>query len=1023
MLESERSLYERRVGRFLGRLESLFYEMKTPFSMEYSSSETPVPFDRRLDAEFQAIRIGEAWGKTWSSAWFHLQAAVPQSWKGAHVAALLNFTGEACIFSGQGEPIQGLTGFSTFNGSFTRDRYSITPSSRGGEAVDLWIETAANGMFGVELKADPSRDDPDRHGTFDAVVKDAYLAIFREDIWHLYLDCAVLNDLMLALPEKSVRRFRILRRLNDTIDAFLGDPENVGACRRVLADELEKPACASALTTAAVGHAHIDTGWLWPVRETVRKCGRTFASQIALMEKYPRHVFGASQAQHYAFVKEHYPALYARVKEKVKQGRWEIQGAMWVESDNNLVSGESLVRQILHGKNFFRDEFGVDVRNLWLPDVFGYSAALPQILRDSGVDYFVTQKISWSQFNRFPHHTFIWRGIDGSEVIAHFPPEDTYNSELRPKGLIYAQENFAERGFLDEFMTLFGVGDGGGGPKEEHIEMGLRQADLEGSPRVRIGPAQDMLDRLGEQRERLETWVGELYLELHRGTLTTQAENKKMNRRLEGRLRQVEVLFSCLPLGAYPASRLDGLWKRLLVNQFHDILPGSSIHQVYVDSRRDYRQIDEAVDGLAAEAMAALLTGRRDALAVINTLSYPYTRALTLPEGWRGCEIRDEKGAVVEVQEEGDRAVVNLDVPQFAGRTLFRGEAGKTEKTPEGQALSLENGLIRYEFDENGRLVRAWDKEAQREVIGETGNVLSLYEDRPVEFDAWDIDLFYENQLLEQARLASRRSIQGPIRQVLLFDLRVGESTVLQRVVLGPGSRRLDFETTVDWRERHKMLRVAFPVAIHSQIARFDTQFGTIERTTHRNTLWDRARFEVCGHRFADLSEAHYGVALLNDCKYGYKVHDGELNLNLLRSPTSPDPDADMGTHHFTYTLLPHPGSLVDSDVWSEAAQLNGPPAVFDGADGTGFRFPVSLRGRGVVWETLKKAEREDALILRAYETRGCPAEARLEAQGFRVFETDLMENDKKEFKAMAGSLDLAFRPFQIRTFKLRGRS
>jgi len=1075
MLESEKSLYEKRISAFLTRLEGLIYQRHIPLEMQAFVTDEAVPFADRLKGDYHSIAINDVWGHEWQSAWFHVEGRVPKEWKDSSVVALLNFTGEACIFSAEGVPLQAVTGHSVFHPLYVRERCRLISSCAGGEPVDLWIEAAANGLFGVDKFKDPPRDAPDRHGRFEARVKAAHLAVFREDLWHLFLDVKLLNGLMLTLPEQSVRRSRVRRTLSEVIDVFHEDERSAAEARARLRVVLEPVASPSDLSTVAVGHAHIDTGWLWPVRESIRKCARTFSTQIALLDRYPSYVFGASQAQHYQFVKDHYPALYEKVKEKVAQGRWEVQGAMWVEADNNLISGESIVRQILLGKNFFREEFGVEVKNLWLPDVFGYSASLPQILKKAGVDYFVTQKISWSQFNQFPYHTFIWQGIDGSEVINHFPPEDNYNSRLTPERLIYARDNFAEKGYLDDFLTLFGVGDGGGGPKEEHIELGLRQRNLEGTPRVKFAAAQSFLDRMGEERENLKTWVGELYLELHRGTLTTQAQNKKMNRRFEIRLRQLEFYFSCLSLDEYPAGELDRLWKILLLNQFHDIIPGSSINLVYKDSRQEYQLMEDLVEQLRNRAASLLFKPNRDALCIVNTLPYKFTRPVQLPDSWKGYEICDETGSVLTVQDQtgpdkgqaqagkeirvtgneirptGNEIrptgngigptgpLVQIEVEPMGARTIYRGKQprastdrastapssqshsdGRSHSDGSGQ-LDLENDFIIYEFDNNGVLVRCWDKEAHREVLSAPSNLLNLYEDRPANWDAWDIDIFYENQLREQARLVSWERSEGPLRVVLKFRYTIGESEIEQRIGLDRSSKRLDFQTDVSWRERHKMLRVAFFTTIASPVARFDIPFGTLERGTHRNTPWDRAKFEVCAHRFADLSSGDYGVALLNDCKYGHKVLGSELNLNLLRSPTYPDPDADIGDHTFIYSLFPHTGSLIDSEVWSEAAQLNQPVELFESFESTSFQLPLMIEGDGVVYEVLKKAERDDSLILRAYETRGCQTRATLRRNvKLDCYETDLMEDSESKIDFEGDSAQIDFNPFEIKTIKAK---
>ncbi len=500
MIDNERKLYEQRIEVFSKRLKSLLYEQEIPIETEYCKFDPIVPFEQRLVGKYKPIKPGDKWGKNWERAWFYLKAVVPGEWKGKKVVVRINLGGESLVFSNEGMPLAGLSFHTIWMMSeFVRDRFPITDNANGGEQIELWLEATAAQLFGLKLEEDPGIMNPVRFGNYEAAVQYVNLAIFRTDIWQLYLDCFLLNDLMKALPEKSVRRARILSALMKAIDCFHQDEKSVQNSRAFLSPELEKRSSASDLTTIAVGHAHLDTAWLWPIHETIRKCARTFSSQVQLIDKYPGYVFGASQAQHYAFVKVHYPSLYQKIKEKISQQRWEVQGGMWVEADCNLISGESMVRQILHGKNFFKDEFGIDIKNLWLPDVFGYSAAMPQILKKSGIDYFLTQKLSWNQFNRFPHHTFIWRGIDGSEVITHFPPEDNYGGDLRPSKLKYAQENFDEHAYLDEFLTLFGIGDGGSGATEEMIETGLRLADMENCPRVEFGHAQDFFDQLGKK--------------------------------------------------------------------------------------------------------------------------------------------------------------------------------------------------------------------------------------------------------------------------------------------------------------------------------------------------------------------------------------------------------------------------------------------------------------------------------------------------------------------------------------------
>ena len=1032
MIETQRIFFERQAEAFVKHLGNRAYGDHVPFSAEYSHSVLPVSFQKRTAGTHLPISEGDVWGKAWESAWFRLNATVPEKWGGKTVVALLDFGGEGCIFAEDGTPLQGLSDTSFHDPSFHRDRYLLFDPCSGGENVELWVETAANFLFGIKRSEDPKRDDPDRFGTYEARIDKMRLAVFRTDDWHLWLDAGSLLSLMKSLPDGSVRRARILHALTGAANAFKGGNVHSGKAREILAARLAQRASSSDLATVAVGHAHIDTGWLWPIRETVRKCARTFSSQAALIERYPQYVFGASQAQHYAFTKHHYPTLYKKICSLVASKRWEVQGAMWVEADCNVPSGESLLRQMIHGKRFFKDEFGVEVRNLWIPDVFGYPASLPGIMKSAGVDYFLTQKISWSQFNRFPHHTFRWKGIDGSEVITHFPPEDTYNSTLQPKALNKARGNFEEKGYLDEYMTLFGVGDGGGGPKEEHIEYGLRQHDTEGSPRVVFGRADDFFERLARRKAELPIWDGELYLEYHRGTLTTQARNKKANRRIEYALREIEALFSCLPLEEYPVADLDAAWKVLLLHQFHDILPGSSIHEVYDDSTRAYQELASSLANLKERAYQKLLRTDDDTIALVNTLSYSYDDPVVLPESWAGCSVRltDSAGTrdeILPIQQEEGRPVVLPEVAAFSAVTLSKVTDESVASASAGHAstdLVLENDRVRYEFRPNGTLASAYDKEYRREVLDSTatGNLLSLYHDRPLGNDAWDIDIYYEQHLLQQVEAVSwKRIAEGPVRQGLRFEFSFGGSTMKQCTYLGERSKRLDFVTHMDWNERRRMLRVSFPVDVRATEASYDIQFGLTRRPTHRNTSWDMAKFESAGHRFADLSDESYGAALLNDCKYGYKVFGNTLDLNLLRSPVSPDPEADIGAHSFTYSFLPHAGRLADSEVFCEAAKLNQGILLFEHADAARFQPPCTLIGDSVVLDTLKKAETDQALVIRAYETCGQRSHAVLRVpSGTDVSEADAMEENRSELTNDNGEVQLVFGPFQIRTFVLR---
>ena len=1013
--EKQRKLYITRTQKFIKRVAQYVIPETIEMDATFGHSVDAVTFANRLDLDYKTIKEGDKWGSTWESAWFLLKSKVPEIWAGKNVVAQMDFNGEALVFSDEGLPLQGITHGSIFDRGYSRDIFPLYDSASGGEQVSLWVEAAAFSRFGVNREEDPVRNHPTRHGSYSGKVNKIRLAIFEMELYHLWLDLTVLIDLCEGLPEKSTQGVRILRGLSDAVETFADDVNNATACREILRPLLEQKANASSITAIAVGHAHIDTGWLWPVKETIRKCARTFSNQLDLLEKYPEYIFGASQPAHYAMIKEHYPALYEKIKKAIKSGRWEPQGGMWVEADCNITGGESMVRQFIHGKNFFKDEFDFDVKNLWIPDVFGYSTSMPQIMKRAGVDYFLTQKICWSQFNRFPHTTFNWRGLDGTEVLTHFLPEESnnYNAKLLPSAMMSGELNFREKEVLDEMLVAFGVGNGGGGPKAELIERGIRQKDLEGVPKIKFGRADDFFDRISKHKHELPTWSGELYLENHRGTFTTQGLTKRGNRKLELALRETEYLLSCADLSDYPQEELDGIWKTLLLNQFHDIIPGSSIRKVYDVTEQDY------VNGLAAcariqkETAVNLFSKNDESLVLVNSLNIPFTQAFVLPEGWKGLS-----GVTTQIEKDGTVSAL-VDIPAQGMLSLSRDESSKQPE--DFSELILENELVRYVFSANGEIITAFDKTTKKEFLCEKGNVFTLYEDQPLSNDAWNIDIYYEGQALETAQAVSHDAIcNGPVRQGLQFSMTIGQSSLSQKVYLDTNSKRLDFHTEVDWKECHRMLRVAFPTTIQSDQASFDIQYGYVQRNTHRNTSWDMARFEVAAHKYADLSNNNYGVALLNDCKYGYKVLENVIDLNLLRSPTHPDPDADLGFHEFTYSLLPHTGDLIHSNVQEQAIQLNQNPALFPGFESIEAKVPLTVEGQGVTLEVLKKAEKEACIILRLVERLGCEtiAKVSLTDANATIVETDLMEWNELDSLGK-GVASIPMKPFEIRTFKI----
>ncbi len=984
MLESQFRELLSRLKYFFERSQEDMYVEYAPVEMTVAVSELPVSWGERLSVPGRRpVKEGEVWGKDWESGWFHLTGRIPEPWSGKEGVLRLNLGGECLIFDEEGNPLCGLTNTSVYHPGTAKEVFYLASPLKGGETVDLWVEAAANNILGpAEFDWNPhATRAPHPQGRSTGVVRCARLALWNRDLHLFRLQFWQLNFYLeyLGNDVKDYRCRALAHVMGKALDAYRGDPSRAGEALKVLAPVWAWHARGSALHATAIGHAHIDVGWLWPVRESIRKAARTFSSQLRLMERHPDYRFGASQPQLYQFIKDQYPGLYARIAQAIREGRWECQGGMWVEADNNLPSGESLIRQFLHGKNFFRDEFGVEVRNLWLPDVFGYNGNTPQIMRICGCDFFLTQKLSWNTVNKPLYNTFQWQGIDGSRVVTHFPPENDYNASLAASQLSRGQDRLQESAQFPEFLSLFGMGDGGGGPNEEHVLRGQMLRNWEGSPRVSFGFAQPLFDRMLDARKELPLWLGELYFENHRGTLTTQARTKRNNRKLEERLGQAEALCSLLPASAYPRKALDRICKTLLLNQFHDIIPGSSIDQVYQRTQQEHAQCLEELAQLLHQAGKALLSPRKHGVTFFNALSSPYRRALRIPQesAALGGSWRDLQGHPVPVQKEASgELMAQATVPAWGFLTLLAQEEGAGNvpiSTCQDQELVLENGEMRYCFDAQGRVLSALDCRTGVEYLEAPGNAFHLYHDETAIYDAWNVDPWYRGEEIPWEPTILRPAFRetGPVRDVLHFFLGFQNSRMELEVSLEKGSRRLEFQGKIQWHESHKMLRVAFPTVVRSAKATFQIQYGVMERATHDNTSWEQVQFEVCAHKFADLSQPEMGVALLNDGKYGHSVKGGVMELNLLRSPKWPDFQADQGEQEVAYALLPHEGTWEEAPVYQEAAQLNRAPWGFPGFTAEGLSLPMAVEGEGVSWEVLKRAEKSADWILRIVETRG----------------------------------------------------
>lgn len=1031
-------LTERRIENAVEKIAARIHPERRPVSVEaWHVGGEPVPFAAASVAEYKPFAVGDAWGPEWDTTWFRIQGRVPSEWQGRESVLLFQltdqgregFTAEGLVYF-DGQPVRAIN----------RARNEIpVPTPHDGQFA-FYIEGAANWAI-PDGKLTAKKSGP----LF--FLTQAELSYINRSAFDYYYDFKVAAEAMMVLPETGQRRAELRCALNESLNAWdESDDTTIPAARDALQEVLAKRNGDTVHKLSAIGHSHIDTAWLWPLRETIRKCARTFSTTISYMESYPEYIFSCSQAQQYAWIKAYYPTIYAKIRRLVKSGRWEPVGSMWVEVDCNLASGESLIRQILAGKKFFKEEFGYETRDAWVPDVFGYSAAMPQILKKCGIEAFITQKISWSQFNKFPHHTFLWEGIDGTRIFTHFPPADTYNALMSPQELVFNVTNFLEHGRASRSLYIYGHGDGGGGPDIAMLEQAGRLQDFEGLPQVKQERVSDFLPKAMEDAKDPAVWVGELYLELHRGTYTTQGATKRGNRKSEFLLRDAEFFDAvskalvpgreeCAanpPSAIYDVTGLDSpdshhhalalerAWKLLLLNQFHDIIPGSSIGWVYEDSAKDYQTIKELGESVLGGSLTALdacidTGGLASPIRVVNTLNWKRREMVELPGG----------------------SVRTVTVPacgyalcDAAAEAVAAAAPVRVTTTADG-GFELANGLLRLRLGVDGAVESLWDFEADREVLapGRKGNVFQLHPDNPIVNDAWDVDIFYRERCQDLLGIDEMTVLEaGPFRASVSLKRSFGSSVIIQKIIMHAESRRIDFVTEVEWNENHKLLKVAFPVDIRSPHATYEIQFGHLQRPTHYNTSWDMARFEVCAHKWADLSEADYGVALLNDCKYGYDIHDNVLRLSLLRSPSAPDPKADRGRHEFTYALLPHRGDFRAGRVVEEAYELNVPlrcePLVPHQGTLPAERSYFSTDRSGVVIEAVKWAESGDGIIVRLYEAFGSRGPLLLQTSlpVARVFQTDMLENEEKELTVGPDGVSLSLVPFEILTLKLHLR-
>ncbi len=823
----------------------------------------------------------------------------------------------------------------------------------------------------------------------------------------------------------------------------------------ILEEGIRRSGAPSEVTLYAAGHAHIDVAWLWPLAQTRQKAARTFHTVLRLMERYPQYHFTQSQPQLYDFIRRDFPGLFAGIRARVAEGRWEPIGGMWVEADCNLSGPELLARQFLLGRGFFREHFGpgAEAPVLWLPDVFGYAWNLPQLIRQAGLEYFFTIKIGWNQYNRLPYDSFWWQGLDGTRVLTHFStvPDwesdshaSTYNALMEPKQVLGAWRNFQQKELHSEVLMAFGYGDGGGGPTREMLENMQLMEEFPAMPRVKPARVADFFRRIeAEAGERLPVWNGELYFEMHRGTYTTQSRNKRANRKSEFLLHDAEFLAALAsrvdPGYAYPAQALHRAWELVCLNQFHDIIPGSSVGEVYAESLRQYAEVQEAAETVRREALDALVAALSQPAAgqalesvwLVNPTGFARQDLAFWPGALPpGAALQRLDGAPVPSQpaEEGVWLAPGPVAPySLTPLRVLAGESQPPQATLSAASGRLENDFLRVELNEEGDITRIYDKANRREVLpaGALANQFQAFEDRPVNWDAWDIDIFYDDRMWKSEPAHSVRVVEaGPLRATLEVRRRILHSDYVQRISLAYNSPRLDFDTVIQWQEKHILLKTAFPVEVFSPLATYEIQWGNVQRPTHRNTSWDWARFETCAQKWVDLSEGGYGVSLLNDCKYGHDIYGQVMRLSLLRSPTEPDPQADQGEQRFSYSLLPHAGSW-DAATVAAAYALNDPWMVRPSAGaprGVGLSF-LAVDQPNVVIETVKKAEDGKGWIVRLYESQRRRGSVSLTA-AFPLkgaWRTNLLEEEQSALKVVGNQVQFPIKPYEIVTLRLAG--
>jgi alpha-mannosidase len=922
-------------------------------------TDEPVPFASRFKGKKIELAPGVRWAeKVFDCAWFHITGNLPQNVPMDRVVFLIDTAGEGLIYDVDGNPKQGITNYASqfdYRLGLPGKKVVINDNLSSKGRIEFFIDCGANDLFGnMKNKSEIQQLD---------------IALVNPEIRALGYDLEVLLSVYDYNADDSyiLGLYQTLRKVASQCKDLT--EEKAAALRKELKPYLDNKNDGPVFRYTAIGHSHLDLAWLWPIRETKRKGARTFCNQIVNLKRYPGYIFGASQAQLYDWMKTNYPDIYEKIKALQAEGRWELQGATWVEMDTNLISGESLIRQFFYGLKYFREEFGEDMKILWLPDSFGYSACIPQVMKLADVPYFLTQKMSWNTVNKFPYHTFIWKGLDGSAVFAHMLPEDTYNAPVRGEMLKFGEKNFRERAISGRAMSLFGIGDGGGGPGFEHLERAVRLKDIKGMPKYEMGTAKSFFDEVSAEAAGFPVHNGELYLEKHQGTYTTQSNNKKMNRRCEILLRNYEMMAAAAAIKGLqlPISKeeLEAIWKEVFLYQFHDILPGSSINRVYEETKERYAVLVSKLTAGIDILLNALVKGQ----GVANFNSFSYDLPIKINDIWYR----------VQVPALGCTGLS----PEMAIETFY----AKADDN------SLENDRVRVTF-EKGFIVSLYDKTLQREFVkkGHRFNLFTLYKDYG---NCWDIRPVNYRHFGRNVSCVSFNTGTDGAKAFAIVLYTVGAVRIKQEISILDGSALVSFDTDIDTTAKSSMLRVAFPLNIQTEECKFNVQFGHISRRTTEKDSIEKAQFEVSGQKFADMSEADCGLSVINNCKYGFRCKHGVIDMNMIRSPLmGPGRDVDHGHNHFRYAVLPHPGPL-SYITYKEAYLFNCPLSVVrNGLNKAETKTNFFTDNPNIIVEAAKAADDGNGMIAHMYNCSETPVKAVISSRGFKAeSETGILEN------------------------------